>query len=176
MKKMNKHDYLSQLNEALKANKVVEIEEIVAEYEEHFIRKTADGYTEDEISVKIGSPEEIAAQFASINETGSEPKTGKAVIWVGIVFSDLFAGSFFLVMYTWVFVLGIFSLSSAALGVSMLFRPAMPEGFLFIPYIPYSGAALLGISLLALGVLTAVLTVYSNMLTKQLGRVYLRWR
>lgn len=173
---MNKQDYLSQLNKALKAKNVDEIEEIVAEYEEHFIQKTADGYTEEEISAKIGSPEEIAAQFASIEGTGSEPKAGKAILWVGMVFADLFAGSFFLVLYTWVFVLGIFSLTSAALGVSMLFRPAMPEGFLFIPYIPYSGAALMGISLLALGVLAAVLTIYSSLLTKQLGRIYLRWR
>lgn len=177
---MNKQDYLSRLNKALKLKNVDEIEEIVAEYEEHFIQKKADGYTEEEIAAKIGSPEEIASQFASIKESGTEPRTGKVVWKTGLVFSllftDLFAGIFLIVMYAWVFILGIFSLSSAALSLTMLFRPVMPEGFLFIPYIPYFGAALLGITLIALGVLVAVLTAYSGMLTNQLGRVYVRWR
>lgn len=177
---MNKHTYLHQLENDLKANNVEEIEEIIAEYKEHFIRRMADGYSEEEIAAKLGPPNDIAVQFASIKETpGGKTggKTGgKAALRIGLLFSDLGIGMFFIVMYAWVFVLGVFALSSAALGVSMLVRPALPEGFLFIPYIPYTGAAILGITLIALGVLSVALTIYSNALTLQLGRVYRRWR
>lgn len=177
---MNKNTYLRQLETDLKANNVEEIQEIIAEYEEHFLRRMTDGYTEEEIAAKLGPPNDIAIQFASIKENPGGKRGGKtgskAALRIGLLFSDFFMGIFFLVMYAWVFVLGVFSLSSGALGVSMLVRPALPEGFLFIPYIPYSGTAILGISLIALGVLSVILTIYSNAATLQLGRVYRRWR
>lgn len=172
---MNKQTYLSDLFNSLKANNVEDIEEIVAEYEEHFSRKMADGYTEEEISAKLGKPKEIAVQFAPVRQSAGGKSAKKAVLRTGLVFSDLFVSMFFIVMFAWVAVLGAFALSSAVLGFCMLIKPLLPEGFLFIPYMPYAGGAVWGITFIALGALASVLTIYSNALTMQLGRAYLRW-
>jgi uncharacterized membrane protein len=172
---MNRQTYISELTNGLKANNVEDIEDIIAEYQEHFARKMADGYTEEEIAAKLGKPKEIAGQFAPARERGESKAAKKAVLKTGLFFSDLFVGMFFIVMYAWVIVLGAFALSAGCVGVILLIKPALPEGVLFIPYIPYVGSVLLGITMIALGALVSVLTVYSNSLTRQLVRAYLRW-
>ena len=60
---MTKNEYLSELRSELKKNNVIDMEDIVSEYEQHFAFKLADGYSEEEIAAKLGVPKTIAAQF-----------------------------------------------------------------------------------------------------------------
>ena len=52
----------------------------------------ADGYSEEEIAAKLGSPEELAAQFES-TDTAKKVGGSKALAVTGLCFADLFAGS-----------------------------------------------------------------------------------
>lgn len=50
----------------------------------------ADGYSEEEIAAKLGSPEELAAQFES-TDTAKKVGGSKALAVTGLCFADLFA-------------------------------------------------------------------------------------
>ena len=60
---MTKTEFLTRLGAELKARKVSDMEDILGEYSRHFDYKLADGYSEEEIAARLGSPEELAAQF-----------------------------------------------------------------------------------------------------------------
>ncbi|NLT13963.1 MAG: DUF1700 domain-containing protein, partial [Clostridiales bacterium] len=166
---------LNELSSYLKSGNIEDIDEILAEYDEHFMRKMADGYTEEEIAAKLGKPKEIAAQFKPVGIKADQRKGGKIVIGTGLVFADIFVVSFFIVLYAWAIVLGAAALGSAVCGLSLFIRPLLPAGIIFLPPMPYIGGVILGVTLLAFGVLLAVVTVYSWTLTNQLGKAYRRW-
>jgi uncharacterized membrane protein len=172
---VNKQAYLNELQNHLKSNNVEDIGEIVAEYDEHFTRKMADGYTEEEIAVKLGKPKEIAAQFASAGAKTERKKGRKLVIGTGLVFADIIVVSFFIVLFAWVIVLGAAAVSTVVYGIGLFIRPLLPEQLIIFPYMPYIGGLIWGVTFIAFGVLMAVLTVYSWTLTMQLGRAYRRW-
>lgn len=172
---MNKQVYLNELRQRLSANNVEDIEEIIAEYDEHFIRKMADGYTQEEIASKLGAPKEIAQQFASVGVKSDGKKAGRFIVGTGLVFADIFIVSFFIVLFAWVFVLGVTAFATALCGLGLLIRPLLPAGIVLLPPMPYFGAILMAVSMIALGVLIAVVTVYSWSLTLQLGKAYRRW-
>lgn len=58
---MTKSQFLQSLETELKSRRLPDAGEILEEYEQHFSFKLADGYTEQEIARKLGSPFEIAA-------------------------------------------------------------------------------------------------------------------
>lgn len=62
---MTKTEFLTRLGAELKARKVADMDDILGEYSRHFDYKLADGYSEEEIAARLGSPEELAAQFES---------------------------------------------------------------------------------------------------------------
>lgn len=172
---MNKQTYLNELSSYLKSGNIEDIDEILAEYDEHFMRKMADGYTEEEIAAKLGKPKEIAAQFKPVGIKAEQRKGGKIVIGTGLVFADIFVVSFFIVLYAWAVVLGAGAVSSAVCGLCLFIRPLLPAGIIFLPPMPYAGGLIWGVTMLAFGVLLAVVTVYSWTLTNQLGKAYRRW-
>ncbi|SHI16165.1 Uncharacterized membrane protein [Sporobacter termitidis DSM 10068] len=172
---MNKHSYLNELKNQLKARNVEDIDELLAEYDEHFTRKMADGYTEEEIAAKLGKPAEIALQFASVGTKAEGKGAGKLVVGIGLAFADIFVASFFIVLSAWVLVLGAAAVASALCGVCLLLGPLLPQGIVFIPPMPYFGAVFLAVALIAFGVLLAVAAVYSWALAVQLCRAYRRW-
>ena len=69
---MDKTQYLTELEKALKKRNVAEIAEILSEYETHFRLKREDGFSEEEIVAKLASPTEIAEQFSAA-ASGSKP-------------------------------------------------------------------------------------------------------
>lgn len=172
---MNKQSYLNELQNQLKSNNVEDIEEILAEYDVHFTRKMADGYTEEEIAAKLGMPKEIAGQFASVRDKKEKHGAQKAIVGTGLVFADIFVVSFFLLMISWVLVLGSTALAFGISGVCLFLKPVLPAGIVHLPEIPYVGGVILGVALIALGILFAMLTIYSYALTGQMGRAYMRW-
>ena len=172
---MTKQTFLNDLTAQLKALNIDDIDEIAAEYDEHFTRKSADGYTEEEIARKLGDPKEIARQF----DTGRAPKqktsARKAVITTGLVFADIGVWSFFVLLLSWTLVLGATAVGTAGAAIALMLRPVLQLSFLVVPVMPYAGALILGVSLLALAVLFGVVTFYSWALTYRLIRSYGRW-
>ena len=60
---MDKLHFITRLKDCLSSLTYKEIEDIVADYEEHFRIGALDGKSEDEIALSLGSPEEIARQY-----------------------------------------------------------------------------------------------------------------
>ncbi|NLD59746.1 MAG: DUF1700 domain-containing protein [Clostridiales bacterium] len=169
---MNRIEFLKRLRERLDALAIGDVDEIVSQYEEHFAYKQADGYSEEEVAAKLGSPEQLAAQFATAGE-GKRPGGSKALTVLGLVFTDLFAGMFFVVLYAWTAAVAVLSIASAVLGACLLagFNP-----YSLIPGLPYGCALLMAGSLIALGVLSAVGCLYFGAFTRRLARAYGRYR
>ncbi len=170
---MTKQDYLNDLKAELSKNAVTDAAEVISEYEQHFLFKLADGFTEEEIAAKLGSPAQIALQFAGIPSQRARKGGKKAllVLWLSIigVFELLLYGAFF------VFIIGLFagSLVPAALGIELL---AGVNFMNILPPMPYCGAILLGIALVALGVMIALFAFYCMAYLRQMIRASLRWR
>ena len=115
---MNKEQYLSELKSQLKSFPQKEIIDILAEYEEHFNLKIAEGYSEEEVSARLGSPKEIAEQFKSSGE--NIKSSSKPIMAIGLVILDIFVVLFFIFLAAWVIVLGAFTIGYAALGICLI--------------------------------------------------------
>ena len=173
---MTKLEYLNELERALKAAGVRDCADIIEEYSEHFDMKAGDGYGEEEIAARLASPMEIAGQFREIGAGGGQNTAGKALAAAGLVFLDLFAGAWFIMMYAWVVALGAVAVACAAAGVFVITGiPVTVGGVVLIPYMPYICALLLGIALLGMAVLSAAGTEYCRLYVMQMFRVYARW-
>ena len=60
---MNKSEFLSQLSSSLRNIPNSEKEDIISEYETHFISGKQDGKCEEEIARKLGNPKAIAKEL-----------------------------------------------------------------------------------------------------------------
>lgn len=171
---MNKREYLHELEKALKAREVPDIEEIVAEYEEHFRFKMADGFSEEEIAHKLEKPNEIALQFTAGTDEVSTKNGGKKIFaYIGVFFADLFMAMVFALLYAWVFTFGLFSAACEAMGVLLVLN--IDIAGILIPPMPYWGNLVFAVPFMALGVLSAVGTVYCTLYSNQWTKAYARW-
>ena len=50
---MNRNEFIETLTKKLRENNISDIDEIIAEYEEHFNFKLSDGYSEEEIAALL---------------------------------------------------------------------------------------------------------------------------
>lgn len=169
---MNKEQYLSTLRKRLDQENVPDVEEILTEYEEHFDRKLADGFSEEEIAAKLGNPVEIAEQF-SAGELAPREGAPKALVAASLVFVDIGAFSFFALLYAWAFCLAAVALACLTASLALIFRPAIP--LFSIPPMPYGGALLLAVSMLGLSGASAIAAIYSARLISRLSSAYARW-
>lgn len=76
---MTKHEFMARLASELRKRNIADAADVIEEYEQHFAFKLADGYAEEEIAAKLGSPEELAAQFES-TDTAKKVGGGRAVL------------------------------------------------------------------------------------------------
>ncbi len=60
---MSQNEYLKQLEIALQTNGIARIQEILADYREHFVIGLANGKSEIEIGQKLGDPDVIAKAY-----------------------------------------------------------------------------------------------------------------
>lgn len=135
---MTKTEFLTRLGAELKARKVADMDDILGEYSRHFDYKLADGYSEEEIAARLGSPEELAAQFESEAPEKSEKHGGgarSAVTWTGLVFLDIFVLSFFLVFACWVLVVACAAVSSGLIALCLLI-PFDMQPYVSLPEMP----------------------------------------
>jgi len=170
---MTKTEYLEQLKGELLKNNVPDADEIVLEYEQHFAFKLADGFSEEEIAAKLGTPGEIAAQFQGAEKTGKKKRGIKAVLITGLTLLGVIEAAAYIAFFAFAVVLFAAAVTSAAAGVMLMARLNIAG---LLPSMPYAGALLLGVCMIALGVLFCVAGVYSFSSLRQLVRASLRWR
>lgn len=168
---MTKNEYLAQLANELKKNDIADTDDIVSEYEQHFAFKMADGFSEEEISAKLGNPVVLASQFESSKNTG---KSGgrKIITIIGLVFADIFAGVFFALLFAWEAIMAALSLAGAAVAVCLF---GGLNVYSLIPPMPYWCGAVFGLSFAALAVLTSTGCIYFAAFIRQLMRSYGRF-
>ena len=169
---MTKNEFMTRLASELHKRNVADAADVIEEYEQHFAFKLADGYAEEEIAAKLGSPEELAAQFES-TDTAKKVGGSKALAVAGLCFVDLFAGLFFVLLSGFGIVLAAASLSFAALAVCLLGNLNI---YGLIPTMPYWCGAILALSFAALAVLIAVGCVYYAAFLRQLLRSFARFQ
>lgn len=170
---MTKQEYLNELKAELNKNAVADAADVVSEYEQHFLFKLADGYTEEEIALKLGSPAQIAAQYAGIPGE-KKAKGGKKfflVLWLTII--GIFEVTLYCAFLWFIGALFCASLVPAALGVEFI---AGLNYLNILPPMPYSGAVVFGITLLAASVMLVVFAIYCYAYLRQMVRASLRWR
>ncbi len=169
---MKRAEFIERLSKKLKEFDVADLDEIISEYEEHFVCKLADGYSEEEIAARLGAPEALALQFAEeAREKG--PKGAKALAIAGLAFMDIFAGCFFALLYAFSAALAAFAAASAAAGICLLcgFNP-----YSLLPPMPYWCGAIMALSVMALAVLAGTGLVYYLLFVRQLVKAYGRCR
>ena len=90
---MTKNEFLSRLSGVLASRGVADAADILEDYESHFVYKLADGYSEEEITAKLGDPTQLAGQFEAPFACASSGK--KAFTVAALCLIDLLAGLFF---------------------------------------------------------------------------------
>lgn len=168
---MTKNEYLNQLINELKKNNVADADDIASEYEQHFAFKMADGFSEEEISAKLGNPAALAAQFERSTNTGKSCGR-KTTTLIGLAFADLFTGAFFALLFAWEAIMAAFSLSCAVVAVCLF---GGVNFYSLIPPMPYWCGVVFGLSLAALAVLASTGCIYFAAFIRQLMRSYGRF-
>lgn len=149
---MDKALFITRLRDSLSGLTFKEIEDIIADYEEHFRIGLEKGKSEAEIAVSLGSPEEIARQFTGDKGAGSAAASktpDKTKVWV--VTAVLIAVNvmvFFTPLLTlfWIwFALWAVSFAAVAVGlviaVAGLINVTIPIlNFLLAPFLTLFGA------------------------------------
>lgn len=167
---MNKRQYLESLREELKANNIEDIEEIIADYEEHFDCKADEGFTEEETAQKLSAPKEIAKEYCESNVPVN--KFEKGMKTTGIFFMSLPLSLLYALMWCSAIVLTAFSVVCAVTGFCLITTVNIAN---LIPYMPYLCALFIGISCFGLAVLSAIGAFYLALFYIQWGKVYLNW-
>ena len=95
---MKKTEFLERLGQELEKRNVADPADIVEEYEQHFAMKMADGYAEEEIAARLGSPASLAAQFSEDEAEEGRRGGSRTLTAIGLGIADVFAGLFFLLL------------------------------------------------------------------------------
>lgn len=170
---MTKQEYLSELKAELNKNAVADADDIITEYEQHFLFKLADGFDEAQIASKLGSPSHIALQYAGLPAQGKKKGGKKAflVLWLTVmgVFEVMLYGAFL-----W-FIGALFcaSLVPAILGGELIIGMNLLN---ILPPMPYGGAIVFGVMLLSLSIILVIAALFCFAYLKQMVRASLRWR
>ncbi|XMB72992.1 DUF1700 domain-containing protein [Mycoplasmatota bacterium WC30] len=167
---MDKLTFINTLSKKLKENKVADIEEIISEYEEHFFYRLEDGYTEEEVSKKLGDPVFLADQYLETEE--KEEANRKFITITGLIVSDFFVGMFYITFAAWIVVLVAFSTAVLGIGFSYIFNISP---FNLIPYLPYWCGAIFGVAMIGLAALSYIGSLYSLLSMKQITKSYARF-
>ena len=157
---MTKNEFLASFQNELQKRHIPDWEDVVSEYEQRFALKQADGFSKEEIAVKLGAPAELAAQFEAADEGGKAPSGPAAhLIRFGVGAMDVVAALGMVVLAAWLVVMAAFTAVCAVAGICLIF-----------------GWNVAGLMLLALCGLSAVGTVYYAAFLRQLCRAYGRQR
>ena len=169
---MTKNEFMTKLSNELSKRNISDAADILDEYEQHFRFKTADGYSEEEIAAKLGNPLKLAAQFGS--EPKQRAKHSVFLTWLWLAWVDLFFGIFAVLLISWGIVMVSAALSFGLTGICFVLNFAnLP--FVSLPSTPYWCGAILGMSLLALCVLSVCGCVWFFAFIRQIFRSFGRF-
>ena len=168
---MTKNEFLSKLEAGLRKNGVADTADILSEYEQHFSYKLADGFSEEEITARLGDPAAIAAQY----EPGApgESALRRITTGIGVFFTDLLAGIVLIFLCAWEAVVAAVALSGLGIAVCLVGGLNISS---LIPAMPYGCAVVFAVFFLALAVLSAIGCIYFASFIRQLVRAYGRLR
>ena len=169
---MTKLDFMAQLAQELKKRGVADADDVLEEYEQHFAFKLSDGYSEEEIAAKLGSPKELAAQFdpAPVKKRSAS----RFFTIFGLCWLDLFYGIFVVLLAAWGVVMAAMVVSFGLTGICMVGRlDRFP--FVDLPSMPYQSALPLGLALVALAAVCVVGSIYYFAFVRQLMKAYARF-
>lgn len=170
---MNKQQYLDAFKHALEKLKVADADDIVLEYSQHFDFKTADGYSEEEVSARLGEPAEAAAQFAPSGRAAKPKASSRLPAYAGAAGADFCVWTFLIIFGAWTISLAGFAVALLT-GGAVLICGANIAGIL--PPMPYINSLLFGVLFLFLSGLSAAGAAYCFAYMKQLFKAYARWR
>ena len=89
---MTKLEFMNQLASELHKRNIADAADVLEEYEQHFAFKLADGYSEEEIAARLGSPADLAAQFEPAPQGAKRRSAALTWLWLGWL--DVFFGLF----------------------------------------------------------------------------------
>ncbi|MDD2260947.1 MAG: DUF1700 domain-containing protein [Clostridia bacterium] len=169
---MNKKEFMDKLKNSLLESGISDIDDILNEYEEHFLFKMADGFSEEEVSLKLGDPKELAKQFVQEAPVIKVKKKNRFFTGLGLGFLDIFVGCIFLVLFIGVIALAAVAISSATAGVLLITKMNIAS---LLPVMPYKSAVMFSVGLIALAILVFITVVYGFLWFKQLLVSYSRF-
>ena len=169
---MNKKEFMDKLKNSLLESGISDIDDILNEYEEHFLFKMADGFSEEEVSLKLGEPKELAKQFVQEAPVIKVKKKNRFFTGLGLGFLDIFVGCIFLVLFIGVIALAAVAISSATAGVLLITKMNIAS---LLPVMPYKSAVMFSVGLIALAILAFITVVYGFLWFKQLLVSYSRF-
>lgn len=79
---MTKNEFMAKLTDELKKRNIEDAADVAEEYEQHFVFKLADGYSEEEIAAKLGDPTALAAQFDAAAQGGEKRSAVLTWLWL----------------------------------------------------------------------------------------------
>ena len=89
---MTKLEFMNQLASELHKRNIADAADVLEEYEQHFAFKLSDGYSEEEIAARLGSPADLAAQFEPAPQGAKRRSAALTCLWLGWL--DVFFGLF----------------------------------------------------------------------------------
>ena len=89
---MTKLEFMNQLASELHKRNTADAADVLEEYEQHFAFKLSDGYSEEEIAARLGSPADLAVQFEPAPQGAKRRSAALTWLWLGWV--DVFFGLF----------------------------------------------------------------------------------
>jgi uncharacterized membrane protein len=167
---MNKLTFINTLSKKLKENKVSDINEIISEYEEHFLYKLEDGFSEEEVSKKLGDPIYLADQY--LEDEVKVDSNRRFITMTGLIVADFFVLMFYIIFAAWIVVFVAFATAALVAGLSYIFNF---NPFNLIQYLPYWCGATFGVSLFGLAALSYIGSLYSFLSMRQITKSYARF-
>ena len=169
---MTKLEFLEKLSDDLKRRNVTDAADIIEEYEQHFVFKLADGYSEEEIAARLGNPKMIAEQYDA--PTSDDKQGTKVASMIALWIADFMFGILCVLLYAWEIVMAALVISFGA-AAAALFTGIRESFIVYIPEMPYHCAFILGIAFAALTVLTAMGSIYFFGFIRQMMRSFVRF-
>ena len=182
---MDRSMFISRLRDSLSSLTYKEIEEIIADYEEHFLMGIAEGRTEWVIADALGDPGSIGKEYAAlflVRKAESDPSArslSRAVIaTVGLgIFNLVVVFIPFIILVLLLALVGIIGFSLTCTGPFLAGYAALEIFGVF--YSAFSSPPLArvfyGIGLTSSGLLLMVLTCWLGRICYLLGIRYLKW-
>jgi len=182
---MEKDEYLKRLKKALYRLPESEREEVLADYEEHFMMGLKEGRNESEIASALGDPVAIGKEYAALFLVRKAESDPSAKSLSRAVIATVGLGIFNLVVVFIPFVILVLLLALVAvIGFSLTCTGPFLTGYAALEFFgffssgfssPPLARVFYGIGLTTSGLLLMVLTCWLGRICYLLGIRYLKW-